>query len=398
MAFSTILENVSVVPKISNELYTISIGPTLRYELPIPRYKAMLGSGSFSHVYKATEEGSGRMVALKKSRASKKLKRTLLRHESRVLQLLQGQDAIPALYGYGHLEHFEYISMELLGPSIAEQLKEGAGVSEKTVVRIIGQALAGLQHLHGLGIVHRDIKPENILCSLDDASKIKIVDFGISKPFSCGPPSKYDPLKEHRRIVGSLYWASLNSHHGLDLSARDDVESLAFIALFLLRGNLPWMPRPRLESHTRSDEIVRIIKLTCSGMVLSTGLPSEFGELLTYSRTLNFDQLPDYELLGQLCRNVAERVGCSLNAGPLDWTPSYPEITNLNQPEPEVLIPNEDDEDDDQDCYDLGRDSYFGMDVSLWDDRQGERDKVLTLPTKQEAELDAIIPLIVEVV
>jgi predicted Ser/Thr protein kinase len=81
------------------------------------------------------------MVALKKSRASKKLKQTLLRHESRVLQLLQGQDAIPALYGYGHLEHFEYISMELLGPRIAEQLKEGAGVSEKTVVRIIGQAV-----------------------------------------------------------------------------------------------------------------------------------------------------------------------------------------------------------------------------------------------------------------
>jgi len=184
----------------------------------------------------------------------------------------------------------------------------------------------------------------------------------------------------------------------IDLSARDDVESLAFVALFLLRGNLPWMPRPRLESHTRSDEIVRIIKLTCSGTVLSTGLRSEFGELLTYSRTLNFNQLPDYKSLGQLCMNVAERMGCSLNAGPLDWTPSYPETTNLNQPEPEVLIPNEDDEDDDQDYYDLGRDSYFGSDVSLWDGRQGERDKVLTLPTKQEAEFDALIPLIVQVV
>lgn len=32
------------------------------------------------------------------------------------------------------------------------------------------------------------------------------------------------------------------------------------------------------------------------------------------------------------------------------------------------------------------------------DDRQGEKDKVLTLPTKQEAELDSIIPLIEEVV
>jgi serine/threonine protein kinase len=72
-----------------------------------------------------------------------------------------------------------------------------------------------LQHIHSLGIVHRDIKPENILCTLDDASTIKIIDFGISKPFSRGEPSKYDPLKERRQIVGSLYWASLNSHNGV---------------------------------------------------------------------------------------------------------------------------------------------------------------------------------------
>ena len=86
-----------------------------------------------------------------------------------------------------------------------------------------------------------------------------------------------------------------------------------------------------------------------------------------------------------------ERTGCSLNAGPLDWTPSDTETTNLNQPKPEVsrttrtMIPR------------IRRDSYFEMDVSLWDGHQGERDKVLTVPTEQEEELDTIIPLIVEV-
>jgi serine/threonine protein kinase len=63
--------------------------------------------------------------------------------------------------------------------------------------------------------VHRDIKPENFLCTLDDPSTIKIIDFGISEPFSRGEPSKYDPLKDRRQIVGSLYWASLNSHNGV---------------------------------------------------------------------------------------------------------------------------------------------------------------------------------------
>ncbi|KIM75748.1 hypothetical protein PILCRDRAFT_827038 [Piloderma croceum F 1598] len=186
------------------------------------------------------------------------------------------------------------MAMELLGPSIAEQQKDGAGVIVKTVIRVVDQALAALQHIHSLGIMHRDIKPENFLCALDDASTIKIIDIGISKPFSRGQPSKYDPLKDRRHIVGSLYWASLNSHSGVDLAPRDDIESLALIALFLLRGNLPWKPRPRLESQLRSQEVVQLMKLGCSGLILSTGFPNEFGEVLTYSRSLKFDQLPDY--------------------------------------------------------------------------------------------------------
>ena len=61
---------------------------------------------------------------------------------------------------------------------------------------------------------------------------------------------------------------------------------------------------------------------------------------------------------------------------------------------PEVLIPDEEDDDDSDD--DLGENSYYRMDIDIWE-RQGERDKDVTLSAKQESELDSIIPLIVEV-
>ncbi|TDL20416.1 kinase-like protein [Rickenella mellea] len=368
----------------------------LRYKLA-PYGEAWIEKGTFSIVYKATEEGSGKTVAIKASRVSRMIKRPILQHEIRIMQLLKGHVAIPVLYGYGHLEHFEYMAMEPLGPSVAEQQKEGAGVMIKTVVRIVDQALAALQHIHELGIVHRDIKPENLLCSLEDPSIIKIIDFGISKPFSRDQPNKYDPLKERRHIIGSVYWASLNSHNGLELAPRDDLESLALVALYLLRGSLLWKPRPRLESLMRSQEIVRLTKTSYSGQDMSAGFPNEFGELLSYSRSLPFNQFPDHKALRCIFATLAEGMDYSSDTEPLDWTPCHPNFSDTTVDEP-ILPDHEEYEDEiyDKDKDERPKDSYWGMDIDNWD-RLGNRDKDLTLPSEQEAELDNITPLIVEV-
>lgn len=41
--------------------------------------------------------------------------------------------------------------------------------------------VAGLAHLHELGIIHRDMKPQNVLISTDKYVNAKISDMGISK-------------------------------------------------------------------------------------------------------------------------------------------------------------------------------------------------------------------------
>ena len=44
----------------------------------------------------------------------------------------------------------------------------------------------------------------------------------------------------------------------VDLAPRDDIESLVLVAPFLLRGNLPCKPRPRLEQSTRGIKAPRM--------------------------------------------------------------------------------------------------------------------------------------------
>jgi predicted Ser/Thr protein kinase len=93
-------------------------------------------------VSEAIEENTGRVIALKQVRAPLRLKRTLLEHEARVLQALQGHPVIPVIYGYGRLKHFEYLAMELLGPSIREKWPGSlACIPVKTVVSVVQQAV-----------------------------------------------------------------------------------------------------------------------------------------------------------------------------------------------------------------------------------------------------------------
>lgn len=137
------------------------------------------------------------------------------------------------------------------------------------------------------------------------------------------------------------------------------------------------------------------MKLECSGPALCTGFSDEFGEMLTYSRSLEFNQLPDYARLKGLFAELAKNFDCSLNRS-LDWTPYYPETTNPISREPEIgiLFPNEAEYENRSDSSD--DDSYGEMDIDEWN-RQGERDENLTFPASQTAELDAPIPPIIEV-
>ena len=100
-------------------------------------------------------------------------------------------------------------------------------------------------------------------------------------------------------MVGILAWVSLNAYNGIgrsvfwamgrqsdpssDLNQRDDLESLTFILLYLLCGNLPWHKLCCAGTAVARMPQIRLKMLSWNRARLGEGYPSVFGELLDYA-------------------------------------------------------------------------------------------------------------------
>ncbi|KAG5653780.1 hypothetical protein H0H81_010621 [Sphagnurus paluster] len=187
--------------------------------------------------------------------------------------------------------------MELLGPSLGTLSEKGVTFNLKTVLTVADQMLSALAHVHGHGIVHRDVKPQNILTSLQNHDRFCLTDFGLAHPIPLGEPRmRRDPLHGRVHVLGSLNWASLNAHYGVELTRRDDLESLSYVLLSLLRGSLPWRNHAVGISATTFGRYAQVYqkRIAWPGSRLALGYPAEFGRFLDWARNLEFNETPDY--------------------------------------------------------------------------------------------------------
>lgn len=124
------------------------------------------------------------------------------------------------------------------------------------------------------------------------------------------------PYKEGMELLGTTRFASVNTHLGVQQSRRDDIESVIYILIYFLRGSLPWQG---LESAQGAADLIMRKKVDTPPSVLCDALPSTFGTMLQYARTLQFDEVPDYSYLRGLLRQLAKCEGISYDNG-LDWS------------------------------------------------------------------------------
>lgn len=105
---------------------------------------------------------------------------------------------------------------------------------------------------------------------------------------------------------------------GVEQSRRDDMESLGYVMLYFCRGSLPWQG---LKAATKKQKYDRIMekKMTTPTEVLCRGFPNEFAIYLNYTRSLRFDDKPDYSYLRKIFRDLFVREGFQYDYV-FDWT------------------------------------------------------------------------------
>ena len=99
--------------------------------------------------------------------------------------------------------------------------------------------IESIAKVHEKGILHRDIKPENFV--LDTENKVFLIDFGLSRLWVQNLRKMEHILpRKTETITGTSRYTSKFNHNGSNLSRRDDLISLGYVIILMMKGRLPW--------------------------------------------------------------------------------------------------------------------------------------------------------------
>ncbi len=267
---------------------------------------SQLGSGTYGRVYAGRCIETGHGVAVK---VDKRLTGNHLQREADFMMgLFESGVKVPQIYYAGKQSRLKVVVMDLLGPTMDDVMQlvcqyKPSGARQFTLVTVLVLTIRMLDILKGMhiaGIVHRDIKPQNFIFTLDPrANELCIIDFGLSRKWDAAAR----PVKTKAKMVGTPRFASINAHRGVHLSFGDDLESMAYVAVYLARGTLPWWDVDA-ETMAQGFETMRKKKQTMTGHTICEGLPAEFGDLIDYARKLPAGEQPEYAKLRAWFRSL----------------------------------------------------------------------------------------------
>ncbi|CAD8106789.1 unnamed protein product [Paramecium sonneborni] len=253
-----------------------------------------LSAGSFGIVFVGLDQNTKQEVAIKVEKEENEDVRSFER-EVQIFKHLGQMEGIPKFIWSGKEHGYNILVMQMLGNDLAYHFKQLKHFTLKTVLLIAIQLIDVLEQLHFQGVIHRDLKPENIILGQGkDNGKIYLLDFGISKIYK-DFNNKHIPFRENKSFLGTTRYASIAAHLGHELSRKDDLESMMYIILYFIRGQLPWQNIQNVNEGQRTKKVGEIKLLLQNEMFRDQ--PKEFQKIFDYIRKLEFQSQPNYKMI-----------------------------------------------------------------------------------------------------
>eukprot|EP00249_Psilotum_nudum_P024355 c29166_g1_i16 orf=854-2647(-) len=272
---------------------------------PVYRIDRKLGKGGFGQVYvgrrtRNVADRSGPQaleVALKFEHRNSKGCHSGPPYEWQVYNALGGSYGVPRVHFKGRQGDFYIMVMDMLGPSLWDVWNSSNQVMSTEMVACIAvEALSILEKTHSKGYVHGDVKPENFLLGhpgTPDEKKLFLVDLGLASKWkdAIGHHVDYDQRPDVFR--GTVRYASVHAHLGRTGSRRDDLESLAYTLVFLLRGRLPWQG---FQGDNKGYQVCKK-KMATPPEALCSLCPLPFKQFFEIVVNMKFEEEPNYRKL-----------------------------------------------------------------------------------------------------
>ncbi|KAK2953137.1 putative Casein kinase I [Blattamonas nauphoetae] len=278
-----------------------------------------IGAGSFGAIYKGSMAGSNEIFAVKLEPLNARMPQ--LQYEYKLYRHLNGSVGIPQAKWFGKEGPFNVMVMDLLGKSLDDLIcaMPDTRFSLKTTIMLAEQMISRLEFLHSKDYIHRDIKPDNFLMGSGDKSKIVyLIDYGLAKRYRDSSTHQHIPYKEGCGLTGTVRYASINAHHGIEQSRRDDLEAVGYILVYFATGGLPWQGL-NIENRNQKFKAICDMKMSITLDALCKDCPKEFATYLDYVKHLHFDSKPDYNYLKRMFHGLFQKMEF-VNDFVFDWT------------------------------------------------------------------------------
>ncbi|KJH44076.1 hypothetical protein DICVIV_09916 [Dictyocaulus viviparus] len=231
----------------------------------------------------------------------------------------RNQSHFTAIIDRGKKETYFFLVMELVGKSLAD-LKSSRPDKVFSISTGLGasiQCLEACQDLHKYGFIHRDLKPANYACGLGDKKRVVyILDFGIARRIL----NDKNELKTPRvsvRFKGTIPFASLACHKGIEMGPKDDCESWYYLMLDLtVPGGLIWKRMADKNEVMKVKEECRNVKK--DSMFGPLKCRDELFRVLEYIDKLQYHDHVDYSYIYKMLEEAAILCGGNVN-NPYDW-------------------------------------------------------------------------------